>query len=63
MNQNIEMARRGAAKKLGPEAINTSSFVRSLLGYLVDEKWTIPYIVHLRAALDAGVQWNDWSEQ
>lgn len=47
MNQNVEMARRSAARKLAPETINTSSFVRALLGYLLDERWTYPHIVHL----------------
>ena len=52
INQNIEKTRRNVAHKLAPNAIRTSTVVRSLLGYLVNERWTEPYIVHLRCAED-----------
>ena len=52
INQNIERTRRSAANKLAPPAIKTSTVVRSLLAYLVNERWTEPYIVDLRCAED-----------
>jgi hypothetical protein len=52
INQNIEKTRRSAAHKLAPNEIRTSTVVRSLLGYLVNERWTEPYIVDLRCAED-----------
>ena len=52
INQNIERTRQGLARKLGPDTINTSTFVRSLLGYLLNELWTDPYIIDLRCAED-----------
>jgi hypothetical protein len=50
--ENIEITRRSVARKLDPDAFNTSTFVRSLLGYLVNERWTQPYIVDLRCSND-----------
>jgi hypothetical protein len=52
INQNIERTRRGVARKLAPSAIRTSTVVRSLLAYLVNECWSEPYIVHLQCAED-----------
>lgn len=45
--QSIEIARRSAAAKLHPSNIHTSTFVRSLIGYLVGEIWTQPHIAEL----------------
>ena len=52
INQNIERTRRSVARKLDPEIISTSTLVRSLLGYLVEERWTEPHIIDLRCAED-----------
>ena len=52
INQNIERTRRSAAHKLASNAIRTTTVVRSLLAYLVNERWTEPYIVDLRCAED-----------
>jgi hypothetical protein len=51
-NQNIERTRRSVARKLNPQTISTSTLVRSLLGYLLDERWTEPHIIDLRCAED-----------
>jgi hypothetical protein len=51
-NQNIERTRRSVARKLNPQTISTSTPVRSLLGYLLDERWTEPHIIDLRCAED-----------
>lgn len=45
--QGIETARRSTAAKLHPSNIHTSTFVRSLMAYLVGEVWTEPYIAEL----------------
>lgn len=45
--QNLETARRNAAAKLHPSALTTSTFIRSILGYLVDEVWTDPLVTGL----------------
>ena len=45
--QGIEIARRSAAAKLHPSNIHTSTFVRSLIAYLVEEIWTDPHIAEL----------------
>ena len=47
INQNVEQTRRSIARKLGPELLTTSTFVRSLLGYLLKEHWTEPHIIDL----------------
>lgn len=47
INQNVEQTRRNVARKLGPEMLTTSTFVRSLLGYLLKEHWTEPHIIDL----------------
>ena len=52
INQNVERTRRSAARRLAPNTIKTSTVVRSLLAYLVNERWTEPYIVDLRCAED-----------
>jgi hypothetical protein len=52
INQNIERTRRNAARKLDPHVISTSTLVRSLLGYLVNERWTEPHIIDLRCTED-----------
>jgi hypothetical protein len=52
MNPNLEITRRSAARKLHPDRIGTSTFVRSLLGYLVSERWTYPHFTDLRCAED-----------
>lgn len=49
-NENAERARRSVARKLDP--ISTSTFVRSLIAYLVGERWTYPYIESLGCAPD-----------
>ena len=51
-NQNLETTRRRAVQKLHPSVIGTSTFVRSLLGYLLNEVWTDPPILHLRCEAD-----------
>ena len=50
-NQNLETTRRSAARKLHPSTITTSTFVSSLLAYLLCEKWTDPYIIDLRCGI------------
>lgn len=55
INQNIELTRRSAARKLHPDAISTSTPVRSLIGYFVGEQWTYPYILSLACAPDGAV--------
>ena len=52
INQNIERTRRNLARKLNPQTISTSTLVRSLLGYLLDEHWTEPHIIDLCCAED-----------
>lgn len=52
INQNFERVRRSVAHKLGPDVIRTSTVVRSLIAYLVNERWTKPHIVDLRCADD-----------
>ena len=52
INQKIDKTRRSAAQKLAPNTIRTSTVVRSLLAYLVNERWTEPYIIDLRCAED-----------
>lgn len=52
INQNIERTRRSVTRKLHPRAISTSTVVRSLLGYLLNERWTEPHIIDLRCAED-----------
>jgi hypothetical protein len=52
INQNIEGTRRSVARKLNPQMISTSTLVRSLLGYLLNERWTEPHIIDLRCAGD-----------
>ena len=52
INQNIEGTRRSVARKLNPQMISTSTLVRSLLGYLLNERWTEPHIIDLRCAED-----------
>ena len=47
-NENLEATRRRVALKLHPETIHTTTFVRSLLAYLLEEEWTEPHIVDLR---------------
>ena len=51
-SEKTELARRSAARKLAPEAITTSTFVRSLLGYLLDEIWTFPHVHFLACDSD-----------
>ncbi len=45
--QGVEIARRSAAAKLHPSNIHTSTFVQSLIAYLVGEAWTEPHIAEL----------------
>lgn len=45
--QGVETARRSAAAKLHPSNIHTSTFVRSLIAYLVGEIWTELHIAEL----------------
>lgn len=45
--QSLEITRRSTAAKLHPSNIHTSTFVRSLIAYLVGEIWTEPYIEEL----------------
>lgn len=52
INQNVERTRRSVAHKLGPNVIRTSTVVRSLIGYLVNERWTEPHIIDLQCADD-----------
>ncbi len=52
INQNVEWTRRSVARKLNPQTISTSTLVRSLLGYLLNEHWTEPHIIDLRCAED-----------
>ena len=52
INQNVERMRRSVAHRLGPGVIRTSTVVRSLIAYLVNERWTEPHIVDLRCADD-----------
>lgn len=47
-NRSVETTRLGAARKLHPYAIRTSTFVRSLLAYLLAERWTYPFIIDLK---------------
>jgi hypothetical protein len=52
INQNIERTRRSVVRKLNPEAVSTSTIIRSLLAYLLNERWTEPHILDLRCADD-----------
>jgi hypothetical protein len=45
--EGAENARLRAAAKLHPSEIHTSTFLRSILGYLVHEVWTDPRIYEL----------------
>jgi hypothetical protein len=45
--QGVENARRSAAAKLHPSNIHTSTFVQSLIAYLVGDVWTEPHIAEL----------------
>lgn len=45
--EGAENARLRAAAKLHPSEIHTSTFLRSILGYLVYEVWTEPHITKL----------------
>lgn len=45
--QGVEIARRSAAAKLHPSNIHMSTFVQSLIAYLVGEVWTEPHIAEL----------------
>jgi len=50
--QSLETTRRSAAAKLHPEVLTTTTFVRSILGYLVGEIWTEPYLSGLACDAD-----------
>ena len=54
-NQNVERARRSAARKLNPDAISTSTPMRALIAYLIGEQWTYPYILSLACAPDGSM--------
>lgn len=57
-NKNIETTRRSAVRKLHPNIINTSTSVRSLLGYLLRECWTEPFLIGLQCGRDGML--NGW---
>jgi hypothetical protein len=50
--QSLETTRRNAAAKLHPAVLTTTTFVRSILGYLVGETWTDPYLTALACDAD-----------
>jgi hypothetical protein len=51
-NENVERARRSAARKLDPDVVSTSTIVRALIAHLLHERWTYPYILALACAPD-----------
>ena len=51
-NDNVERARRSAARKLNPDAVSTSTTVRALIAHLLQQRWTYPYILALACAPD-----------
>jgi hypothetical protein len=55
INQNIEKTRRSLARKLHPDVFSTSTPMRSLIGYMVGEQWTYPYILSLACAPDGSM--------
>jgi hypothetical protein len=51
-NENVERARRSAARKLNPDVVSTSTVVCALIGHLLHQRWTYPYILSLACDRD-----------
>jgi hypothetical protein len=52
INPNAERTRRSAAIKLSPCTFRTTTVVRSLLAYLLNERWTDPHLIDVRCGDD-----------
>ena len=52
INPSAEKTRRSAMRKLHPHNFTTTTVVRSLLAYLVDERWTDPYFIDVKCGED-----------
>jgi hypothetical protein len=52
INPNAERTRRSVVCKLHPRSFRTTTVVRSLLAYLVSERWTDPYLLDLQCGED-----------
>jgi hypothetical protein len=52
INPNAERTRSSLVCKLHPSNFRTTTVVRSLLAYLVNERWTQPYLVDVQCGED-----------